>query len=191
MTEATLQQVLARFRQAKEMEEAGVEYLTFNALIDAGKKLEPYPEALRPEQHLITKCTSTVTWRGSAARAPWSMSPIPTPLSPGASWPSSWRSSTEDARAHRRRQDEATLHRSFRSTPRLSVDQYESPPGILRHARPDSGDRAGPALTGSGHRRPRSHHAPTLTLRSLSGLSQSILMGCHGASAHARPAARP
>ena len=64
MIEAKLQQVLATFRQAKELEEAGVEYLTFTALIDAGKKLEPYPEALRTKQHLVTKCTSTVHLAG-------------------------------------------------------------------------------------------------------------------------------
>lgn len=64
MIEAKLQQVLATFRQAREMEDAGVEYLTLTALIDAGKKLEPYPEALRTEQHLVTKCTSTVHLAG-------------------------------------------------------------------------------------------------------------------------------
>jgi len=64
MIESKLNQVLATFRQAKEMEDAGMEYLTYTALIDAGKKLAPYPDALRTEEHLVTKCTSTVHLSG-------------------------------------------------------------------------------------------------------------------------------
>ncbi len=60
MIESKMNDVLDKFRQAKEMEDAGMEYLTYKALIDAGKKLGAYPEEQRTEENLVTKCTSTV-----------------------------------------------------------------------------------------------------------------------------------
>jgi cysteine desulfuration protein SufE len=66
MIESKMKEVLDKFRQAKEMENAGMEYLTYKTLIDAGKKLEPYPEDQRTEDNLVTKCTSTVHMIGES-----------------------------------------------------------------------------------------------------------------------------
>jgi cysteine desulfuration protein SufE len=60
MLEERMSEVLDTFKQAKEMEAAGMEYLTYRSLIDSGKKLEPFPEGERTEENLVTKCTSTV-----------------------------------------------------------------------------------------------------------------------------------
>jgi cysteine desulfuration protein SufE len=60
MIESRMNEVLDRFKQAKEAELAGMEYLTYRSLIDAGKKIEPFPDAKRTEENLVTKCTSTV-----------------------------------------------------------------------------------------------------------------------------------
>ena len=66
MIESKMNEVLDKFRQAKEMENAGMEYLTYKSLIDAGKKLESYPEDQRTEANLVTKCTSTVHMIGES-----------------------------------------------------------------------------------------------------------------------------
>lgn len=60
MIESRMKEVLDKFRQAKEMEDAGMEYLTYKTLIEAGKKLESFPDDERTEDNLVTKCTSTV-----------------------------------------------------------------------------------------------------------------------------------
>lgn len=60
MLESRLSGVLDKFREARAMEDAGMEYLTYRALIDAGKKLEPFPDDQKTEENLVTKCTSTV-----------------------------------------------------------------------------------------------------------------------------------